>query len=999
MKYLITKIFSALFMLMLLSSMAYAQFTATGTVSDENGTLPYVTVSAKNTTIGVTTDLDGNFTIKLPGESATLVVAYVGYRTSEVEVSAANPRVAVVLESGAEQLEEVIITGLATTVKRSNSANSVASLDAKDITGITSQSTLDGALYGKFTGAEIRSNSGAPGGGMSIKLRGVTSIFGDQQPLYIVDGVYVDNSSVTLGTNVVSAAASGGNTSTNQDDASNRIADIDPEDIEKIEILKGASAAAIYGSRAAGGVVLITTKKGKSGKTKVSFSQAIGATSILNPLGLREWTAQRVEDTYGAAEVPVYEQAVADGKFYDYEDEIYGNKGILSTSRLNVSGGNEKTQFFVGGTFKHEDGIVKNTGYEKASLRANIDHKLTDWLDFSLTNSYVNSTSDRGFFNNSNTNTTVGYALAFTKPWDELHADANGIYPDIGVGSNALQTIDIITNKENVNRYIGGLSTTFKLFSNENNNLKLVARAGLDQYALRSTAIFPQELVYFQDPTSLQGVLVSGSTVNTNTNLSAFLVHNWYAKGSSGMALTTQVGVTQENFDKNTVISTGNGINGSQTGLGQTTNRDVFQTRLKQQDKGAFIQEEVNWDDKIIFTAGLRADKSSNNGDVNKLFFYPKANIALNLNKFAFWTVDAMNQFKLRAAFGQSGRFANFGDKFTSLGGVTIQGQGGWDAFSLQGNSDVSPERQSEYEFGTDLGFLKNRLSIEATYYIKTIDNLLLRVNVPGSTGFSQQVKNAGSLRNNGIELGLNALPVKTESFEWTSGINFWKNKSKITRLDVPSFNLGGFGSGLGTYQIQEGASATQIGGAYIADDCGTPDCSDVDPDGDGFAVYGNAEADFNMSFNNNLNFKGVELSFLVHWKQGGDGINLSTLLTDFGGISPDYDDTDLDPTGQLANGPYRLSQFPNNPRPFIEDAGYVRLREVGLYYTIPKKKLGDIAGIKVGFSGQNLLNFFSYQSYDPEVSNFGGNLLANNVEVTPFPSAKRFTFHFNVNF
>ena len=239
---------------------------------------------------------------------------------------------------------------------------------------------MDGALYGKFKGADIRSNSGAPGGGMSIKLRGVTSIFGDQQPLFILDGVFVDNSTVSLGTNIVSAAAGGGNTSTNQDDASNRIADIDPEDIESIEILKGASAAAIYGSRAAGGVVIITTKRGSQGKTKVSLSQVVGANRPIRLLGDRGWDEAKVLDVFGQADADLFKQ----NGVFDYEGELFDHNRIASTTRLSVSGGNAKTTFFVGGTYKNENGIVKNTGYEKTSLRLNLDHRMSDKIKLSL---------------------------------------------------------------------------------------------------------------------------------------------------------------------------------------------------------------------------------------------------------------------------------------------------------------------------------------------------------------------------------------------------------------------------------------------------------------------------------------------------------------------------------------------------------------------------------------------------------------------------------------
>lgn len=1000
---------SALPLLLLLmgAQMALAQFTVSGRITDASGEgLPGATIAVVGAARGTTADLDGNYRLEVPGTAATLAISYTGYKTVNVQVTSANPVANVIMEEDYAGLEEVVISGLATNVKRANLANSVATISAKELTGVTNQSTMDGALYGKFRGAEIRANSGAPGGGISVRLRGVTSIFGNQQPLYIVDGVFVNNDAIPLGTNIVTAAAAGGNASNTQDDASNRIADLDPEDIENIEILKGASAAAIYGSRAAGGVVVITTKRGKSGDTRVTLSQTIGFSQPLRLLGMREgWTAQKIADEFWAPrpnetpEQTAAREAARDADIAlfnkngvtDYEKELYDNRPLAATTRVDVSGGNEKTNFFLGGTYKNEGGLVDNTGFEKISGRLNIGHRFNNWLDIYVTNNYINSTADRGFFNNSNTNATIGYAAAFTKPWFDLFPVGND-YPAINeVGSNILETVALVTNRENTNRYIGGATVNVKLWSTERQELKAVVRAGLDQYTLRSTSIFPQNLSYFRDPGTLGGVSISGTTVNTNTNLWGFLVYT--LNTTNNMTFRTQLGATQDDFNQNTVLTTATGLNGSQTNVDQSGSVSAFQRRFPQKDRGVFLQQEVNWRDFIVATVGIRADKSTNNGDANKLYYYPKANLALNLHEMDSWTLESVSQAKLRVAYGQAGRFANFNDRFNALDGTFIAGSNGLFTNVLRGNADVGPERQSELEFGTDLGFFKNRIVVDVTYYIKSIDDLLLRAEVPTSTGYTRQVLNAGALRNNGIEIGVDITPVKG-AFTWNTGINFWKNTSEVTRLDIPAFNIGGFAASLGQYRIEEGKSATQIVGTY------EEGCADCDPDGDGFKVYGNAEPDFNMSFNNSLYFKNFELNFLFHWKQGGDNINLSTFLYDLGKLTWDYDDKTLDPTGTLGNGPYRLAETDKgNTGPWIEDGGYVRLREAGLYYNIPKRVFKDKCSMRVGFSGRNLLNFFDYNSYDPEVSNFGNNVLANTVEVTPFPSAKRFNFHISATF
>ncbi|PTX44717.1 TonB-linked SusC/RagA family outer membrane protein [Christiangramia gaetbulicola] len=978
--------FKVIFFLLCPSLLLSQEVLEGTTINEATGeVVPFVNVLEKGTSNGTTSDIEGKFSITVESLPTTLVFSYLGFETQERNFTDDSP-ITIRLSESAAALDEVVVTGLASSTKRSNTANAVASVSAEELTGVTVQSGLDGALSGKFNGAEIKANSGAPGGGISMRLRGVTSIFGDQQPLFIVDGVYVDNSSIGLGNNIVSEAAGGGNPSTNQDDASNRIADIDPQDIESVEILKGASAAAIYGSRAAGGVVLITTKRGKMGLPKVTFSQVVGLRTPTQLLGLRDYTQEQIT-ALGGPNNPTLN---------DYEAELFDNTVVSSTTRFSTSGANEKTDYFFGATHRNEPGLVDNTGYKKSSVRLNIGQKFNDWLDLYVTSNYINSQSDRGFFNNGNANRTVGYALAFTYPWEDLYP-VDGIYPFGGAGSNVLETVALTTNREEVNRFIGSAKTNVKLLTTDRQRLKLVLEGGFDQYTLRTTSIFPSELTYFRDPSSLGGVSISGSTVNTNYNLSAFLVHNLDL--DNGLAFTTQAGSFLQDFNRNTVITIATGLNGSQTNLGQSTNVSTNQVIRPQRDKGFFVQEEVNFDDKIIGTVGIRGDKSTNNGDANEMYYYPKANLAVNLHEFDFWNLDFLNVFKPRIAYGEAGRFPNFNDRFSLMDAQFIDGSSGLSPANLRGNSNIGPERQKELEYGLDFALFDKRLDFSVSFYDKTIEDLLIQSQFPTSSGFTTEVVNGGELQNKGVELGLNAIVMEKDEFSWNASFKWWKNKSEVTSLDVPSFTNGGFAAGLGTFLIQEGKSATQIVGTYDADAFTAEEIAERDPEGDGFFVYGNAEPDFQMSWYNEIKFGNFDFTFLWHWKKGGDNINLTTLLYDLAGTTWDYNDTDLDPSGQLSNGQYRASQAFVNPGPFIEDAGYLKLREVGLFYTLPNNFIKYASNIKVGVSGRNLINIFDYNSYDPEVSNFGNNVLANNVEVTPYPMSRFVNFHLNVNF
>ena len=758
---------SMLFVLVVLPIMAMAQGTIQGVISDENNLpVPAANIVVKGTSNGVTSDFDGNYEITIDGFPATLVFSSLGYSSKELEVTG-PATLNVSLKESVTGLDEVVVTGLATSIKRTNAANAVASISAKALVGTTPPPTVDGALYGKFAGADVSANSGAPGGGISIRLRGATSITGNTQPLYILDGVYIDNSAIPAGLNFVSAAAAGGSAS-NQDNPTNRIADLNAYDIENIEILKGASAAAIYGSRASAGVVIITTKRGKSGETKFNFSQSVGFISAINLLGTRNFTEQTVSDAFGDAAVPLFTAARDSGQLFDYEEELYGENGFLSNTNLSVSGGSDNTRFYASVSNVDEDGIVLSTGYEKTSLRLNLDHNATDFLKLGFNAGYVNSRSNRGFFNNDNSGTTIGVSLTGTRPFDNLFANADGIYPDNPNGSsNVLQTRDLVTNREDVNRLTMGGNADLNLYKSDRSNLKIVLRGGLDTYSLQTLALFPKEL-QFQNPDNggLNGVSIQGNTVLKNYNLAGFLVHNYYTENNTNFR--SQVGITREFFDRNTNLITASTLVASETNVDQAANTGVNQTRLRQEDSGFFVQEEVNFDDKVILTAGVRGDKSSNNGDANKLFYYPKASVAINLHRFGLGGEDSfLNQFKIRAAYGESGNFPLNGSLFTSFGTFSTDGLLGISLGGVRGDGDLGPERQREFEMGFDLGFLKNRLLFDFTYYIKTVDDLLLQPSLEPSSGFVSQFVNAGSLRNNGVEFAIQAIIADTENFKW----------------------------------------------------------------------------------------------------------------------------------------------------------------------------------------------------------------------------------------
>ena len=615
---------------MLSGSLFAQERTITGKVVDGTGApLLGANIVVKQTNKGTSTDAEGKFQLTVPAD-ATIIISSTGLKSQTIKVGSSITEFQIKLEEDVARLDEVVVTGLATNVKRRNLSNAVATISSKQLQGTAPAQTFDAALNGKISGAYINANSGAPGGGISVKLRGVTSIFGNTQPLYVVDGVFMDNTATSAGLNAVTAAAAGGNAST-QDNPSSRIADLRTEDIENIEILKGASAAAIYGSKAAAGVILITTKRGKQGKTKFSFSQDLGFVKVRKLLGTRPLSAAIVQGQ--GWDVNEYNTALAAGKIYDYEKEMYGNTGFTRNSVLSMTGGSDKTTFYFSVATKDEEGIVLRTGYKNSSFRLNVDHKITDNIKVGITTNYIKSSADRGLTGNDNNGVTYGIALSSTPGFTELHPDANGIYPrNKYSASNPIETRDKMANNEDVNRFVTGINLDATLFKGGQSTTKFIGRGGLDFYSLQTDALFPSTL---QFQTVNKGTSIQGFTKNLNANYLVSVVNSFTP--SDNLSLTTSAGFTQETGSYNNLLNVATQVISGQSNVDQAGALTATQFRTKVQDNGVFIQEEASIIDAITLTAGARFDKSTNNGDAKKLNTYPKAGVSWNLTKMGFW--------------------------------------------------------------------------------------------------------------------------------------------------------------------------------------------------------------------------------------------------------------------------------------------------------------------------------------------------------------------------
>jgi TonB-linked SusC/RagA family outer membrane protein len=971
---------------------AAQQRQVSGTVAAEGGEpLAGARVSITGTSLGVSTNAAGRYEISVPAGAARLTVARLGYVTREVTVPAAQSTFNVQLQTAAVSLEALVVTGQATTVARRNLANAVASVSGTDVNRAPAQTT-DQALAGKIPGAIVSANSGAPGGGIQVDLRGVSSINASADPLWVIDGVVMSNLAIPSGQNVITEAIAG-NDASNQDNATNRIADLNPEDIESIEVLKGASAAAIYGSKASNGVIIVTTRRGREGAPRFNLSQRVGYHELSNTLGFRRFTLAEAVAQYGAGVAELY----GDGTHYDHERQLAGNRDLGRETSMSVSGGAGQTRYYASGMVLDEPGIIESTGFEKQSLRINLDQGLGRGVDLSLNTNLLHSRSQRGLTNNDNRSVSYYVALSGTPAFVDLRKQGS-LFPDNPFGpSNPLQTAALLENAEDVWRFIGSGTARVPLLQREQQSLRLVMTGGTDFFRQRNRLLSPVDLEYEAVLAENEaGTSMLANSDNLNLNGNANLVHTW---APSQWTATTSVGVQYEDRDLgiNRIVTTG--LVAGQGGVDDGPLPFVIETRQRVRDFGVFAQEEfLALDNRLLLTAGLRADRSSNNGDPDEYFLYPKAAASYRFPGL----LPRVDELKLRAAYGETGNLPLWADKFTEMSTAnSIDGFKGIVVQGVTGAPDIRPERMRELEAGFDVALLDGRASFEFTGYDQHITDLLLRRTLHPSSGFVTQVFNGGELHTRGIEAAVTATPVQRPTFGWYTRTTFYTTKSTVENLPVPTFRTGAFNStSLGVFQIEEGKSATQI----VGFDGPGPDGAPIE------RQLGDATPEFKMGFANELTVGAFSVYGLFDWQHGGDLINLTRLLYDAGGVTEDWalpagvtTPRSVDQCYPGCSGLERISGFGTFTKQYIEDASYVKLRELSLTWQVPAALLGRAPGrvrdASISLSGRNLVTWTDYSGLDPEVSNFGSQQIARGVDVAPFPPSRSFWLTFNFGF
>jgi TonB-linked SusC/RagA family outer membrane protein len=952
----------------------------TGQVTNqETGTaVAEAQVSVEGTEISIRTGPDGRFAMNIPGGDQTLTVRAIGYKRQTAAAPAGATQLTIALEPDPFKLEEVVVTGQSTGIERQNLPNAVATVGADELTRAPT-GTLENALQGKIPGALIQDNSGAPGGGIQVNLRGVSTINAGAEPLWVVDGIVVSNASIPNGQNAVSCAQCGGNPR-NQDNPTNRIADLNPEDIERIEVLKGGSAAAIYGSKATNGVIIITTKRGQQGKPQFNITQRMGTFWRANSLGSRTFTsAAEAKAAYGDAGAALF--TAANGQTFDNEDALFGGHPFSYETDASVSGGTQQTRYYVSGLLKNDGGIGINTGYKKQGFRVNLDQQLGSWIQLSANTNVTHSLSKRGLSNNDNSGTSPYLVFPFTPSFVDLRAPANiaedalaaADFPDNPFApSNPLQTFTFLKNNEDVWRVLGTATAKATLLTRENHTWQLIAIGGADYFEQDNDFVSPREL-QFEPNDGQPGTAVLSKSSNRNLNLAVNT--NWaYTPTSRSYQSTLSAGVQYEDRVLNATQILARDLPSGQENPDQATSATPFQDEQTVRDLGVYGQEELLlMDRRLLLTAGLRADRTSNNGNTGKYFFYPKAAVSYRFLK----PLGGLDEIKLRGAFGQTGNQPLFGQKFSPDSSGTIGGIFGVFPASNAGDVRLEPERQTEFEGGFDALFASGRAELNFTVYQRMITNLILQATNAPSLGQEFRTFNSdGRLRNRGVEASLNVSPVQNRDINWLLRTTFFLNRSQIRSLGgLPAFETGGFGTSLGAFLIQPGASATQIVGTE--------------------GVVGDANPDFQMSFSSDLTYKRVSLGFLWDWKQGGDIINLTEYLYDAGQTSVDY----------VSAGKKRQDDInAGKTQVYVQDASYLKLREVTLAFNLPETITRSLFGgtaryVRLTASARNLLRFTGYRGLDPEVSNFSNQAIVRNIDVGPFPPSKSFFFGFDLGF
>ncbi|MEX0314051.1 MAG: SusC/RagA family TonB-linked outer membrane protein [Allomuricauda sp.] len=937
-----------------------SSFTVSGNVTDELGDpLPGVTVQIKGTNQGVITDFSGNYVLRVDTEPGDYVLVFrsLGFTTQEVTVTFGNQMEIennVIMATDILGLDQVVITGVGALTAKKQIGNTISSVEGTEIAE-SGAVDISGALSGKLAGIQVSQNSGDPAGGISVRLRSASTVNGSSDPLYIIDGVIVNNNSTDV-LDVTSVVQ-------------NRLSDINPQDIDRVEVIKGAAAAAIYGSRASNGVVQIFTKKGRSGKPVITVSTSVNMNFLRKK---RDFNQEPLDWTSSDITILDTEPVTR----YDYQDMVFQNS-MGTDNYVSISGGTENTDYFASVSYLKNEGIMKSTDYEREGGRIRINQKFNDWASASagmyFSSSHSNDVPNGGY------GFGVLQTILFTNNRINPAPDENGNYPQMTFYPNILEYIETFDFQQENNRTISDLQINLS----PTNDLKINYTLGYDNAESRGTRYVPI------GTTTVPLGSASTSTISTklfNSDLNA----TFDKMINQNLKSTTTAGFSWQ-ADENVRRS----ISGTGLALGvRTTDGAASITtnaiRQKRTFWGGFLQQTFGYDNKLFLTGAIRLDGSSVFGEDERNQFYPKASASYLISEEDFWIDnlgDLFNSFKLRAAWGQAGNLTAIGpfDRLSNYNAISIDGSSGLIAPTQLGNPDLKPERQTELEFGIDMALFDNRLGLELTYYTQDIEDLLLSRTLSPSTGAGIRVENIGTMTNKGFEAMITATPVQTNNFSWSITGTYSSNRNEVNNIAGEQFGIGNFGfsvakNGQPLGVFYQGFYARNPDGSLLLTPGGLPqrEKGSVDANGNPVPerdasgqpsganlskVIGDPNPDFIASLINELTYKDFSFRMQFDAVQGVDILSWDQrMFYRFGGGPATASELRGEQVRGTGSANFGIAES------YIEDGSYIKLREVSLGYLL-REPFKGVDSFKFFLTGRNLLSIDNFSSYDPEVN------------------------------
>tara|TARA_R110000823_G_scaffold29841_3_gene86101 strand:+ start:447 stop:3407 length:2961 start_codon:yes stop_codon:yes gene_type:complete len=969
-----------------LGSVIYAQ-TVKGVVTDASGPIPGANIVIKGTTTGTVTDFDGNFEIAVDTGNV-LVISYIGYVTQEINYTG-QATIDVLMQEDAALLEEVVVVGYGKSVKKEDLTGAVSVVGSKELEK-SPLINVDQALQGRASGVQLTQNSGAPGAGLKIRVRGSNSITGSNSPLVVVDGLIdVDINSVN------------------------------PSDIQSISVLKDASSSAIYGNRAANGVIIITTKKGASGKSIIEFGSYVSfsdPSDSIDLLSAAEFIDFANTKNIGATgnPIPVFDSQQKINDFIansvDYQDEVY-RTAIAQNYQLSFRGGSEKMNYYVSGNYLDQEGLAINTNFKRYSLRSNINADLTDKLTMSTSLNLIRQeglNNDPGF----GAGLALG-AVGFDKTTPIY--DANGNYNRqtlvVGGVQESVLTNPVFTAMESngtsaVNRVQANVSLNYNLVENLDFNVS----GGID-YANIAVA-------YFNPANNDAAQITAGQNAN-NSNKTQYAFRLNYDNTFSEKHNLNATAIFEERRNLSTGFNAdGRGFYTASTGfdnIGLADTQTIGSGTSERTLRSAIGRATYNYDSRYLVTGSVRYDESSvflkDQGGVFSSFA-----LGWNINNEEFFTSETVSTLRLRGGWGQTGNeLIGTSDALNLLRNNPWIPNGGATGSTaiLPGtrlaNPDLTWETTVQTNIGLDLGILNDRFSLTLEYYSKKTEDLLLTRQVPRFTGRVDQVVNAGEVENKGFDVNLTGRIVQNDNFLWDFSANLSSNKNKVLSLIgdetevFPGLTVGGsipapsivrVGEPIGVFYgfIYEGVNAADGNAVYAEEQ----------------DIIGDANPDFTYGFNNNMSYKGFDFNFFFQGVYGNDVFNRArSLIIGRDGRIPYGTSAELRNTWTASNTSAPLPSLnatntQSQSSEFIEDGSFLRLKNISLGYTLRDFDALEAIGaesLRLYVSAQNLFTITNYSGLDPEVSNGGENDRLAGVDIGALPTSKTFTLGLNLRF